>query len=72
MKEKFQHIDIEIDKLTNSIENSISGDTFPTDVLLVESADLKKITKKNGWLLHVKHHSIVDLRAMFLLRPKLS
>lgn len=50
MKGKFQHIDIEIDKLTNSIENSISGDTFPTDVLLVESADLKKITKKNGWL----------------------
>jgi hypothetical protein len=50
MKEKIQHIDIEIDKLTNSIENSITGDTFPTDVLLIESTDLKKITKKNGWL----------------------
>jgi hypothetical protein len=36
--------------LTNSIENSITGDAFHTDVLLVESKDLKKITKKNGWL----------------------
>ena len=45
-----QYIDVVIDKLTNSIENSITGDTFQTDVLLVESTDLKKITKKNGWL----------------------
>ncbi len=50
MKKNIQHIDIVIDKLTNSIENVITGDSFPTDVLLVESADLKKITKTNGWL----------------------
>jgi hypothetical protein len=26
-------VDIEIDKLTNSIENTVSGDVFDTDVL---------------------------------------
>lgn len=45
-----QHIDIEIDKLTNSIENVITGDCFQTDVSLVDQGDLKSITKKNGWL----------------------
>ena len=41
-------IGIEIDKLTNSIENSISGDSFATDVLTIEKADLKNITKSRG------------------------
>jgi len=50
MKQNPKQIDIEIDKLTNSIENIITGDCFQTDVLLVEKNDLKSITKKNGWL----------------------
>ena len=41
--------DFIIDKLTNSIVNSISGDSFETEVLFVEKADLKETTKKNGW-----------------------
>ncbi len=45
-----QHIDIEIDKLTNSIENVITGDSFQTDVSLIAKDDLKSITKKKGWL----------------------
>jgi hypothetical protein len=44
------HINIEIDRLTNSIVNTISGDSFPTDVHPVTKADLKNVTKKNGWL----------------------
>jgi hypothetical protein len=44
------HLGIEIDKLTNSIVNTISGDSFPTDVHLIKKADLKNTTKKNGWL----------------------
>jgi hypothetical protein len=44
------HLGIEIDKLTNSIVNTISGDSFPTDVHPVTKTDLKKVTKKNGWL----------------------
>jgi hypothetical protein len=44
-----QDIDIEIDELTNSIKNVISGDSFPTDVIRITKSDLKNITKKNGW-----------------------
>lgn len=41
--------DFIIDKLTNSILNTISGDSFQTEVSLLEKNDLKQITKKNGW-----------------------
>ena len=42
-------LDFLIDKLTNSIENVQSGDSFPTEVSLLTNAELKYITKKNGW-----------------------
>ena len=42
-------LDFVIDKLTNSIENTFTGDSFPTDIILITSADLKNITKKNHW-----------------------
>ncbi len=48
-KQTKYHLGIEIDKLTNSIQNTISGDSFPTDVHPVTIADLKNITLKNGW-----------------------
>ena len=38
--------DFVIDKLTNSILNTISGDSFQTEVSLIEKSDLKEITKK--------------------------
>lgn len=41
--------DFIIDKLTDSILNTISGDSFQTKVSRVASIDLKNITKKNGW-----------------------
>jgi len=44
-----KYLDFEVDKLTNSIENIISGDSFPTDVLPVNKQDIQNITKKNGW-----------------------
>ncbi len=40
----------EVDKLTNSIENVVTGDSFPTDITLINAADLKTVTNKNGWL----------------------
>lgn len=49
-KKRKYHVGIEIDKLTNSIVNTISGDSFPTDVHHLTKADLKVVTKKNGWL----------------------
>jgi hypothetical protein len=44
-----QGIDIEIDELTNSVRNVISGDSFQTEVSLVTKFDLKTITKTKGW-----------------------
>ena len=41
--------DFEIDKLTKSIENSISGDSFKTEVLEVTKQDLRRL-KKADWL----------------------
>jgi len=42
-------LDFEVDKLTNSIENIVTGDSFRTEVILVTKEDIKAITKKNGW-----------------------
>lgn len=42
--------DILIDKLTNSIENVITGDSFQTVVSIISAVDLKLISKKNKWL----------------------
>ena len=41
--------DFIIDRLSNSILNTISGDSFPTEVSILTKSDLKNITKKNGW-----------------------
>ncbi len=38
-----------IDRLTNSILNTTSGDSFPTEISLLTKTDLKNVTKKNGW-----------------------
>lgn len=46
---KKSYIDIEIDRLTNSIENAFSGDKFDTEVVKLSKKDLKKLKKKD-WL----------------------
>lgn len=38
-----------IDRLTDSILNTISGDSFQTEVSTLKRSDLKNIHKKNGW-----------------------
>jgi hypothetical protein len=43
------YIDIEIDKLTRSIENVITGDSFPTKILPLSKPDLIHLIPKNGW-----------------------
>ena len=43
-------LDFEIDKLTKSIENTISGDSFLTEVSLLTNEAAKDITNKAGWL----------------------
>ena len=44
-------LDFEIDKLTHSLEDVTTGDILLTEVLPLEKADLKDITKKFGWKL---------------------
>jgi len=38
-----------IDTITNSIRNTISGDSFETEVSTLKKKDLKTVLKKNGW-----------------------
>ncbi len=49
MKRRKIALDFIVDRLTNSIQNTISGDSFQTEVALLSKADLKQVTKKNGW-----------------------
>jgi len=42
-------LDFLVDKLTNSIENVVTGDSFATDISIVTLADLKNIVKKDKW-----------------------
>ena len=42
-------LDFEVDKLTHSIENVITGDSFATDIIIISISDLKSVTKKSGW-----------------------
>lgn len=49
-KQRQISLDFTIDKLTNSIENILTGDNFPTEVSLLTKADIKNLTKKAGLL----------------------
>lgn len=48
-KGKETGLDFEVDFLTESIRNTVSGDSFRTEVLRLTKVDLKQVTKKNGW-----------------------
>jgi hypothetical protein len=60
-------LDFEIDKLTNSIQNTISGDSFPTEISLLTKADLKQVTKKNGWAFNWKTELDDNTREVYKL-----
>ena len=60
-------LDFTIDKLTNSIENVVTGDSFSTDISLLKSSDLKNITKKNNWLFDWKQEFKKPERDVFKL-----
>jgi hypothetical protein len=44
-----RQINVEIDKLTRSIENAITGDSFKTEILPLSQKDIKQF-QKNDWL----------------------
>lgn len=49
IKKKIE-LDFVVDKLTNSIENVVTGDSFSTDITVISRNDLKITSKKNGWV----------------------
>lgn len=66
-KAKPIHIDVEIDGLTNSIENVISGDSFQTEVLPLRDYDLPYITKQNDWQFNWKKEFLTNKNEIYKL-----
>ncbi|HTF05685.1 MAG TPA: hypothetical protein VK826_16775 [Bacteroidia bacterium] len=55
MKKVKYKLDFEIDKLTRSIENIATGDSFQTEISLITVPDLKIVTKRTGWKFDWRH-----------------
>ena len=66
-KRRPQGLSFEIDKLTRSIENVVTGDSFPTVVLPLTKDDLKVVTGKNNWLFNWKQEFKEAKRETFKL-----
>ncbi len=66
-KTKINFLDFEIDRLTRSIENVATGDSFATEVSYLIKADLKQVTKKNGWLFNWKSELDAPEREVYKL-----
>jgi hypothetical protein len=66
-KAKKIFLDFVIDRLTNSIQNTVSGDSFPTEISNLTRHDVKKITKKNGWLFNWKEELENNTREVYKL-----
>lgn len=49
MKSKNNLLDFEIDKLTNSIENTLTGEVFDTEISKITYQD-RRLIKKSAWL----------------------
>ena len=60
-------LDFIVDKLTNSIHNTISGDSFATEILRLSKTDLKQINKKGGWNFNWKSELADNTREVFKL-----
>jgi hypothetical protein len=65
-KQKKILVDIEIDKLTNSIENAISGDVFDTEIFQLFAKDSTQINKA-GWLFKWKEQVKLADRKIYKL-----
>lgn len=59
--------DFLVDRLTNSIVNTISGDSFQTEVSLLSNAELKQVQKRKGWLFNWKNELSVSDREVYKL-----
>lgn len=66
-KKKEIGLDFIIDKLTNSIENVVTGDSFSTEISILTNNDLKAVSKSNGWLFNWKDEYKVPARDVYKL-----
>ena len=62
-----EQLDFEIDKLTHSIENVVTGDSFPTGVLPLGKPDLLQLTRKNKWKFNWKEEYNAPDREIYKL-----
>lgn len=60
-------LDFIIDKLTNSIENVVTGDSFATEISILTSNDLKSLTKAKGWLFNWREEFKNPVRDIYKL-----
>ena len=60
-------LDFIIDKLTNSLENVLTGDSFATDISVLKASDLKTVSKKNKWLFNWKEEFAFPERDVYKL-----
>lgn len=66
-KRKKTGLDFTVDKLTNSIENVVTGDSFATEIALLSSIDIESVSKKKGWLFNWKSEFKDPVKDVFKL-----
>lgn len=64
-----KEIDIEIDRLINSIENSVTGEVFDTNVVRLDESDKKEI-KPAEWLFDWEEELNISGREVYKLVTK--
>lgn len=67
MKKNNEGLDFIVDKLTNSIENVITGDSFTTEISVFTSKDFKNVSKEKGWLFNWKEEYKIPEREVYKL-----
>ena len=67
MKRKNHLLGFIIDKLSNSIQNTISGDSFQTEISRLTTKDLKQVTKKNSWNFDWKYELADNAKEIYKL-----
>ena len=64
---KINYLDFIVDKLTRSIENAITGDSFATEVLHLQYSDIKQVAINKKWLFDWKKELNYDDREVYKL-----
>lgn len=68
-----KQIDIEIDKLTRSVENAVTGDSFKTEILPLATKDLKLLSKGDwlfDWKAEAKNKDKLVYKLTIIENPK--